>query len=519
MPAPAVANSGATPDGVTTTQVVTTDACNIGDTLYIAYGTDAFDVATMPEATSDAGTLVPIQTGDIGVNAGHVKTYLVACTTAGTKQITFPAHSGADVHGHWVHIAEAVQVDGTPAQNIVTSNSSASHVANGVDPVAADALLVCTWFTTSGPAFAGHPYIPPGSMTERAETGASPFSDMMTATEALTDGNPTGTRTATWVDLKRYAALTVALSRITPGGAVTSTLALASSATGTMTVNGAVTSTINLFSGASGLIGGGAAVSDVLCGPWATVQDVPTTIRTQLAALTDQELQDLLMRASEILWALSGRRWYGEGCTETAVLRSFPPHPGTSAWPYHSSWGSCGCWEFSTWLDGRPFPSWPAWWRDRDHFVPFALKLPRSPVASIVSVTVDGNPFTAYRLLRSGWIERTDGQAWRMCDDSTTIVYTFGEAPPAGGRDSALELGIELAKDRLGLDNCRLPTRTTQVTRQGVTMTVVDPQEFLDKGRTGLPGVDLWLSAVNPGATPQAATVWSPDLPTTLRSP
>lgn len=518
MPAPAVAASGATTDGRNTTEVVNTDACNVGDTLYIAYGTDFSDVATMPEATSDAGALVPIQTVDLGVNAGHLKTYLVVCTTPGVKAITFPGHAGGDIHGHWVRVAESLQVDGTPAQNVVTGNTTASHVANGVDPLDTEALLICTWFTTAGPAFTGHPYAAPGSMTERAETGASPFSDMMTATEGLTTGNPTGTRTATWVDLKRYLSATVALSRITPGGAVTSTLALGSSATGSMTVSGAVTSLINLFSGVTGLIGGGAAVSDVLCGPWATVQDVPAAVRTQLAALSDQELQDLLMRASEILWALSGRRWYGQGCTESATLRSFPPHPGTQAWPYHTSWGRCACWHEGLWLDGKLFPADPDW-TGRHYTAPFALKLPRSPISSIVSVTIDGAPFTAWRLLRSGWIERTDGNGWRLCDDSTTIVYTYGEAPPAGGRDSAVELGVELAKARLNLDSCRLPLRTTTVTRQGVTMTIIDPQEFMEKGKTGLTGVDLWLSAVNPQATPQASMVWSPDLPTTLRSP
>lgn len=517
MPAPAVVGSGATPDNVTTTQVVTTESCNVGDTLYIAYGTDAFDVSTMPEATSDAGTLAPIQTVDLGTNLGHQKTYLVVCTTAGVKHITFPAHSGADIHGHYVHVGEACQVDGTPAQNLVTTNSTASHIANGVDPAASDALLICTWLTTSGPTFTGHPYTPPGSMTARAQTGASPFSAMLTATEALTTGNPTGTRTATWIDLKRYMAATVALSRITPGGAVTSTLALASSAVGSMEVSGAATSLLNLFSGATGLIGGGAAISDVLCGPWATVQDVPAATRTQLAALTDQQLQDLLLRAAEILWALSGRRWYGQGCTETATLRSFPPHPGTGAWPYHNSWGRCGCWGDGLWIDGRLLPAWPDW--HREHYAPYALRLPRAPLASVVSVTVDGVPFTSWRLVRQGWIERTDGLAWRLCDDSTSITYTYGEAPPAGGRDSAVELGVELAKAQLNLDDCRLPVRTTSVTRQGVSYTVVDPFEFLDKGKTGLPGVDLWLAAVNPQATPQAATVWSPDIPTTLRSP
>lgn len=517
MAAPPVLSSGGTSDNRTTTEVLSTDACNVGDTLYIAYGSDAFDLASLPDATSDAGALTPLTPVAAGTNNGQMKRYLVVCTTPGVKQITYPAHSGCDIHGHWVRIGEACQVDTGTDQQTVNLASGAGHVAPGFDPNGTDRLMVTTWLTTSGPAFGEDPYVAPVSMQRRAETEASPFSDMLTCTQDLgaADG-PTGTRTATWVEglpTHRYMATSVALTRVTPGDNVTSTVVLGSSVVG----GGNVTSNINLFSAASGIIGGGAPVSDVLCGPWATVQDVRPAVRAELAELTDQQLQEELMRASEILWALSGRRWYGEGCTETATLRSTPPMSGTASWPYHTSWGKCACWGWGTWQGGW---LWPAMgdYRGQHHAEPFAIQLPRSPLASIVSVTVNGVLFTDWRMVRAGWLERTDGQAWHTCDDSTVIVYTFGEAPPAGGRDSAVELGVELAKAKLNLSSCRLPIRTTNVTRQGVTMTILDTMDFLDKGRTGLPGVDLWLAAVNPQATPQAATVWSPDLPTTIRS-
>lgn len=255
--------------------------------------------------------------------------------------------------------------------------------------------------------------------------------------------------------------------------------------------------------------------SEVLCSPWAVVADIDPDVRTTLD-LTDPELQALLLTASETLWALSGRVWYGGGCTETVTLRSWPPPAGTDSWPYHSSWGRCGCWAFGSWVDGRFCPS-PGW-SGRHAVAPIAVKLPRSPVTAITSVEINGDPFTAYRLVRAGWLERTDGQPWQACDDATEITYTFGEPPPSGGQRAAIELGVELAKDQLGMDDCRLPVRTVSVTRQGISMSMVDPFDFLEKGKTGLPGVDLWLSAVNPQASPQASTVWSPDLPTTVRS-
>lgn len=519
MPAPTPVAAGQTPDGVTTTQVINTDACNIGDTLYIAYGSDAFDLAGMPDATSSAGALAPLTPVDLGLNAGHLKRYTVVCTSAGVKTITFPAHGGGDIHGHWVRVNEECSVDaGTDAQNVVTGNTTASHDAPSVDPNGVDRLLVCTWFTTSGPAFTGQPYVLPGSVTKRAETGASPFSDMCTGTEPLAADTPTGVRTATWVQPKRYLAASVALTRTTPGGAVSSHLTLASSITGSPTMGGAVAAPLTLFSSAAGMVGGGAATSDVLCAPWATLTDLTTAQRDSVIAMSDDDLQAQLLRASEILWALSGRRWIGQGCTETATLRSVPPQPGQGTWPYHRTWAACGCWAFGTWLDGRLYPNFLSY-SGRHIGRPMAVKLPRSPVTGIVSVTIDGNPFAAWRFLRSGYLERTDGEGWNLCDDSTTIVYQFGEAPPAGGRESAIELGLEMAKDRLGLDSCRLPVRAySNITRQGVTLTKPDPWDFLTRGKTGLIGVDLWLSAVNPEARPQAATVWSPDIPRTMRS-
>ena len=51
------------------------------------------------------------------------------------------------------------------------------------------------------------------------------------------------------------------------------------------------------------------------------------------------------------------------------------------------------------------------------------------------------------------------------------------------------------------------------ITREGITMTLLDPQEFLDKGRTGLPDVDRWLVLVNPGGQRSPSVVASVDYP------
>jgi hypothetical protein len=254
--------------------------------------------------------------------------------------------------------------------------------------------------------------------------------------------------------------------------------------------------------------------SDVLCSPWATVNDLTNDKVTELAALgfTDAEINAAFMRASELLWAFSGRQWLGGGCEEDAVLLSMQPVPGTGTWPYSASWGRCGCWAGATVLDGRPYP---APWQGQHIGRPISLQLPRKPVTSIVSVTVDGVAFIAWTLTPNGWLQRTDGQGWGVCDGDTEVTYQFGDPPPAGGRDAAIELGIEMLLDRAGSDQCRLPPNTVSVTRQGLTMELMttDRPEF----RTALPLVDMWLEAVNPYRRPQAATVWSPDVPGLMR--
>lgn len=254
-----------------------------------------------------------------------------------------------------------------------------------------------------------------------------------------------------------------------------------------------------------------APVSAVLCSAWATPADVPQSVKTELGLTADSQWTGPLLRASELLWMLSGRRWYGAGCVERAVLRS-----DQSEWPWHESWGQCNCWAA-----GILYP--PASVVGSGHIAqPVAVRLPRDRVTSVVTVTVGGVALapTAYRVSTGGWLERLDGGRWSVCDGATEVVYRHGSPPPQGGKDAAVTLAIELAKDLYGLKGCRLPRRVTAINRQGVSLDLADPGEFLQRGHVGLMSVDLWLSAVNPGGHPSEGLVWSPDLPQTgMRTP
>lgn len=253
--------------------------------------------------------------------------------------------------------------------------------------------------------------------------------------------------------------------------------------------------------------------SPVLCAPWATPADVPEPRRP---LLSNEEWAVKLMQASEILFYLSGRRFYGGGCEETVTLRSRPPSPGMGSWPYHRSWGDCACWGLGSIIDAWLYPP-PSGLYTGNHYRAMAVQLPRAPVTSIVAVIHNGLPFADFRVTRSGYLERTDGQSWDVCNDTTAVTYAFGNPPPETGVQAAVELAVQFALAELGSDECQLPERIQSVTRQGLSMTVLDPQDFLKEGRTGIYFVDLFLAAVNPLGRGQRARVWSPDIPSTSR--
>ena len=61
-------------------------------------------------------------------------------------------------------------------------------------------------------------------------------------------------------------------------------------------------------------------------------------------------------------------------------------------------------------------------------------------------------------------------------------------------------------------DECTLPERVTSVTRQNVSWTLLDNQDFIDELKTGIYTVDLFLKSVNPDKARQRAKVFSVDM-------
>jgi hypothetical protein len=123
--------------------------------------------------------------------------------------------------------------------------------------------------------------------------------------------------------------------------------------------------------------------------------------------------------------------------------------------------------------------------------------------------TVDGSE---YEVVDRRYLRPKYGASWSPCMPFD-VTYTAGTPIPAAGKRAASILANELLKARNGDKSCNLPDRVTNLTRQGVSFTILDPQDFLKEGRTGLYEVDLFVAAVNPDQARKRARVFSPDLP------
>jgi len=142
------------------------------------------------------------------------------------------------------------------------------------------------------------------------------------------------------------------------------------------------------------------------------------------------------------------------------------------------------------------------------------------PVASVTQIVIDGSVLStdAYRLDGMKLV-RTDGGHWPHCQllgeaagqpGTWSIEYQRGLPVPMGGQVAAGILAIELSKAACNDGTCQLPQRVQTITRQGVTMAMLDDfTNSLDQGYTGIWVVDSWIASVM--KPKMSALVVSPD--------
>jgi hypothetical protein len=169
---------------------------------------------------------------------------------------------------------------------------------------------------------------------------------------------------------------------------------------------------------------------------------------------------------------------------------------------------------------------------------PPEIDLGAFPVREVTEVKINGVviPSAEYqldgyrKLIRMRTSESavpTEVWGWPTCqlDDlpdteqgTFSVTYMHGTPPPEDGVMAAKALARELCLYGLGQANA-LPTRVTSVTRQNVSMTILDLMDYLEKGRTGIYACDLFIKSINPEASTRPALVWSPDIGRARRLP
>jgi hypothetical protein len=146
------------------------------------------------------------------------------------------------------------------------------------------------------------------------------------------------------------------------------------------------------------------------------------------------------------------------------------------------------------------------------------IRLRGQPVQKIESVRNVGGTIVnkdSYYVVDHSAVQFSEGALIVPAD--IEISYTYGAQPPVLGRMAARRVAIEFVKLWEGDTDCALPQRVTNVTRQGVTYTVLDSQDFLAEMRMGIYEIDLFLKAVNPNKAQKRSKVFSPDVPRARR--
>jgi|LauGreDrversion4_2_1035121.scaffolds.fasta_scaffold330574_1 hypothetical protein len=244
---------------------------------------------------------------------------------------------------------------------------------------------------------------------------------------------------------------------------------------------------------------------------WTNVEDLGS-------AYADSDYAyDAVKTASYLLWAMSGRKYSGTTTVTERYVSIFDPYlrAGASVLTYspilvdgdvqNLRLGGSGLYGDDDYLgDGTSSNT--------------RIRLRGRKVVKIHTVRdIDGNIIdpSQYYLVEHSTLLATPGATWTP--SNVEVTYTYGTPPPTAGKNAARMLAIELVKLYEGDDTCALPQRVTSISRQGISYTVLDNQDFIDDLRTGLYAVDLFLKTSNPDKARARARVFSPDVPKARR--
>ena len=235
-----------------------------------------------------------------------------------------------------------------------------------------------------------------------------------------------------------------------------------------------------------------------VCTPWAELSDLPCSD----VDATDEQKQQALQFASDVLFDFTGRRWPGLCMRELRPCAERRNGDPGGWWPVGSRRGGMGACSCNR--SARCGCSSLSEVRLADHVVEVVQVLVDGVVVPPVEYALDEGKFLV-------GLSKADGspRVWPCCqrlDLETTepgtweVTAVVGQLPPIGGKLAAASLACELLRaltpDQRG---CRLPKRVTTITRQGVSLALLDPLTLFRDGATGVSEVDLWLGSVARG--------------------
>lgn len=245
---------------------------------------------------------------------------------------------------------------------------------------------------------------------------------------------------------------------------------------------------------------------------WVSAEDVKTAV----SGATDEQALAAAQTATDVLYALSGRRFPG---LRVATLRLAPTVSGggRELLPMSAPWstvpgsrrgGGCCATSFDPLL--HPIRSVVRMSIGGTEVPAEQIKVDGQQTIRLVRGTTVDPLAVNYYAGPDGYYSLWPGSCG-CARASVELTITWGRDVPAGGLASAALLAAEFAKALTG-EQCRLPGNVVSVNRQGVSI-VLDPTTLLDNGRTGIPFVDTWLAAVNPYKSKQEPLIWSPEMP------
>lgn len=238
---------------------------------------------------------------------------------------------------------------------------------------------------------------------------------------------------------------------------------------------------------------------------WVNVEDLGAYAESSYA-------YDACKTASYLLWGMSGRKYSGTTTVTESYVSAYDPllRLGSSAKNYapvlvdghvenvrSDGFGRFGEYDFLG--DGTSSRS--------------RLRLRGRKVQKIHAVRDHKGKIISpskYYLSEHSTLIATPGANWTP--SNVEVTYSYGTPPPAAGKAAARILALELVKMYEGDETCALPQRVTSISRQGVSYTLLDSQDFIDELRTGIYAIDLFLKTANPDKARARARVFSPDV-------